>query len=490
MTAVRHHPAPPIRTGDDPGLRLQCNAFFAAAGLMIAPALVVTVMGLSQWQAMAELDRNGVVAPAEVVGASSWQVSDRVRVAFATEEGRLVEASLPVDDLEDHWRGATVLVRYDPQNPSRARPLEGWNPEYRVLFLIAATLLVIGAAFVVQAWRWPRRLLRVAASPGPRQSMLLTGAMVPGQVPSPWAVLSSAGAARHAFRLADNGDLPTGPVEVRVIGDVRRLGIVVVDTPDRRIWPASRLRRPPKRTLPAHPLPLPGPVPGASEDAVPEWRQRGDIPALPPDLAERLRQKERTCRPSPARFLVLLPVSVMVAAPALVPAAVEARRHICVAPPSTVGTADQAVVPELALPDFLPQVAGFAPVPAELLGLGAYDDPVGPVLLEDAGFLYGAQRVFVGDGSQVAVQVLQFSSERGPLHFEALRMTTWCVERPRAVAVPAGSGARGSVVSTEGGPDRTRFAFVRGSRGYLVHITGVSPYLHHDIVRSALATAG
>jgi hypothetical protein len=45
--------------------------------------------------------------------------------------------------------GQTIAIEYDPDNPGHARPLDGWSPTYRTLWLYAAVGLPAAIALAV-----------------------------------------------------------------------------------------------------------------------------------------------------------------------------------------------------------------------------------------------------------------------------------------------------------------------------------------------------
>ncbi len=64
-------------------------------------------------------------------------------------EGSRYEATLMVSAAGDFEVGETIVVEYDPDGPSHARPLEGWSPTYQVLWMYAAIALPIAAVDAV-----------------------------------------------------------------------------------------------------------------------------------------------------------------------------------------------------------------------------------------------------------------------------------------------------------------------------------------------------
>ncbi|MDQ4043968.1 MAG: hypothetical protein M3173_00765, partial [Chloroflexota bacterium] len=313
-------PEAPRRRVDPASLARQRQSLRFTAGLFAVLFAISLTLAWSQYRTWSRVEHDGVVGPAEVVGASHYtKVSDRIRVAFASEDGHLIEASVPIGELSRYRRGMTVMVRYDAANPLRVRTLEDWSPPYVWMALIAALWAAVVVAILWRSWRWPRRLWRVATSSMPGRRMILQGFMAPGRVHTPWAVLNEGARSVLAFRLPDPADLPSEPVEVEVVGDVRRRGVVVAFGPGGVIWPAGKLRAPPKRKSPR------GAPSGDAERRVSGLGERpGGLPPPPPEVLERLGQR----RSSPVRFVRLVPAMIMVVVVPQLPDAIESPPRV------------------------------------------------------------------------------------------------------------------------------------------------------------------
>jgi hypothetical protein len=470
---------------DTTSLRRQADGLRLGAAMMLVPMAVLLAVAVAEHRMWAPLTRDGVRAPAEVVGASSWRWSDRIRVAFATPDGRLVEASIPVGDLSRYAKGATVEVAYDPVNPRRVRTVENWNPPYAVPLGVGAVLALLALGFAWRAWRWPRRLSRIAAQDRAGRAMVLASVTVAGRTPVPWAVLwdrDAPPAARPelAFRLADAEDAPDGAVDVELVAEPRRRAVGFARTAAGVIWPAGKIR------------PLPRSVRRAVEKAERDLSEaesrpevvapavagtpagaaladlRGDLPPLPPEFFEAARPRKTA---SPKVLLAIVPMLLAVTGPFALSEIVESHRQMCPKPPPATAGAP-GVLPAEALPSTLPaSLAGYTPGSERVRGMASFANPATVAALVNAGYISGYERNFVAGTMTVKVEVFQFDSDLGPVLYESKRLATQCTFQPKRLPVPAGSGVSGVVLQ---GPERPihRMTFVRGDRDYIVNMEG------------------
>lgn len=483
---------------DPPGLRAQGRGLRLAAMLMAVPVLILFVLGVAEYRFWAPVARDGMRVPATVVGATVYsKASDRIRVAFPTPDGRLVEASVPVSDVSAYRYGSTVVVAYDPANPKRARTLDGWEPPYVMPFGVASVLALVVAALGWRAWRWPARLRRVAATGASRSPMLVAGVVVPGRVAVPWAVLWPPGASpahppTWACRLADVDDVPAAPAAVEVAGRLRKGAVVVLHSAGRTIWPAGKLTRPRRAVLRSQRR-------AEAPAAVEAEPAAGDLPAgatLPshagslPPLPDELFTPRRRPRVANAKMLVaVVPMAVVMVGPLLAPDVLEARRHRCPAPP-TAGPGDTASVDPGELPQLLP-----VSLPGYQYGRGGYPELAASgsdqlsLAMIDAGWVSEYTSQFAAGGTSVRTYVDQFATVAGAGRYEAQRMATLCVLNHHALPVPAGSGAVGQSFTTPDAGSFARYSFIRASRDYTLIVEGARATDQVAALASLLATA-
>ena len=466
---------------DTTGLRRQADGLRKLAVIFLLPVAVVVALAVAEHRMWAPLPRDGVRAPAEVVGASSWKASDRIRVAFATPDGRLVEASIPVGDLYRYEVGSTVEVAYDPDNPRRVRTVEDWSPPYVIPLIIAGMFGLLALGFGWRAWRWPRRLQRVAAQTKGRRPMVMATVTVPGRAPAAWAVLWDRDAPESAppalaFRLADVEEAPEGAVDVDLVAERRRKALGFVRTPAGPLWPAGKIRRPPRAVLRAvdkaeralaeqelEPEPA---VVARGGAELPELR--GDLPSLPPEFFKTARRKEGV---SPRMIVAVVPMALALTGPFLLPEIVEAHRQICPKPPPAAAGVP-GVLPADALAASLPTtLAGYSLGSERIRGIASFANPATAAALVNAGFVSGYERNFVAGAMTVKVEVFQFDSDLGPVRYESTRLTSQCAFEPKRLSVPAGRGVSGVILQGAERPIH-RMTFVRGSRDYIINMEG------------------
>lgn len=483
-------PPRPVDAGDltpepvpDTGaLRRQADGLRLAAAMFLVPVVVLLALAVAEYRLWAPIARDGLRAPAQVVGASSWKWSDRIRVAFATNDGRLVEASIPVSNLSCYAKGQTVEVAYDPANPRRVRTVENWNPPYFVPIGVGAVFGLLALALGWRAWRWPRRLHRIAVGARGGRPMVLASVTVPGRVPAPWAVLwdrDAPASARPelAFRLADADDAPGGAIDVELVAERRRKAAGFARTDAGVIWPAGKIRPLPRSVRravekaegerPDPQLESEGAPPAAGRRAGAELPDlRGDLPPLPPDFFAKTRRKDA---PSPKAFLALVPMLVAVTTPFVFSEIVEAHRQICPKPPPAAAGAPGAL-PANALAASLPrELPGWELGSEGMRGLGSFANPATLTAVVDAGYVSGYQRIFVSGATSMKVEVFQFDSDLGPLRYEAQRLASQCAFGPKRL--PVSGGMSGIVLPGAERPIH-RITFVRGSRDYIVNVEG------------------
>lgn len=467
--------APP----DTTALRRQAEGLRLAAALFLVPAVVLAALAVAEIRLWAGLARDGLRAPAEVVGASTWKWSDRIRVAFATPDGRLVEASIPVHDLYRFSTGQTVEVAYDAANPRRVRTIEDWNPPYVFPVGMAVTLALLALGMGVRSWRWPRRLQRVAATDRAGRPMVLASVTVSGRAPVPWAVLWDRDAPPSArpelaFRLPDVKDAPAGAIDVELVAERRRKAVGFVRTATGVIWPAGKIRQLPRavrRAVEKAERALEEANPGQEASgstpagaAMPDVR--GDLPPLPPDFFQDARAKDPA---TPKAFLAVIPMVLVITAPFLYSDVVEAHRQVCPKPPPAAPGVPGVVAAE-ALAASLPTSLPRWELGAEgVRGLGSFGNPATVAALADAGYVSGYQRFFVLGATSIKVEVFQFDSDLGPLRYEARRLASQCALGPKRLPVP--DGMSGVWLP---GVERpiNRITFVRGSRDYIINVEG------------------
>lgn len=490
---------------DTAALDRQATGLRRGAVLLLLPAIVVAAYAVAQYRAMAPLLRHGVRAPAEVVGGSVWKFSERIRVAFATPDGRLVEASIPVDNLRLYAKEATVEVAYDPDNPRRVRTVEHWNPPYGLELGLAACFALISAALAWRAWRWPRRLRRVAtrAGAGAGRPMVLASVTVPGRAPVPWGVLWDADAPPDArpvlaFRLADADDGPDGAVDVAAFAERRRKAAGFVRTPAGVIWPAGKIRPLPRsvrraveraeRALADRDPETAGRTaapsgPPAAGTVLPDLR--GDLPPLPPELFEKAQDKPAV---PPKLLLALVPMMLAASGPFVIPELVESHRHICVQPPPAAA-GDPGILDAGALASTLPtSLAGYTKGAERARDIASFANPSTVAALVNAGYVTGYERNFVAGAITAKVEVFQFDSDLGPVRYESRRLATQCAFDPGPLRVPGGTGVSGVVLQTAERPLH-RMTFVRGSRDYIVNMEGFDVTGEVDVLARLLDTA-
>lgn len=466
------------------------------AGLAV-PAVILATLAWAEWRAWAPVTGDGLRTVAEVVnGAHYTKAADRLRIAFATPDGRLIEASVPVWNLDAHHIGEGVVVAYDPANPRRVRTLDGWNPPYVFPSGMAALFALLAAGFLWRARRWPARLARAAR--GPSRPMLLAVASVPtGRINAPWGVLWDPAQAPpappvYAFRLADEADAPAGLIEVDVVGRVAERGVAVLRTGlGETISPAGKLAPPPrsvrrvlKGALPSCPAPVStGPL--AVPIALP--RIEGGLPPLPDDFFA-----ERRKPPSDRRtrtFAGAAAAAAVIAASLIVPDVVEAHRRSCATPPRRAAGAEPAATSgELArmLPGSLP---GYHEVADRPMTLGSFPNPPTQLALADADFEFGYAREFIGGTTKAKVEVLQFSSEIGPARYEAQRLATLCTVNHHGLDTRAASGVSATITDEDDSAPVHRLTFIRGRRDYIVNLEGLAVTGDLEVLRLVMATA-
>lgn len=497
-------PPRPAATGapepalDTTALRKQANALRWAAAFFLVPMAIVIALAVAEHQLWGPLVRDGRRAPAEVVAASHWRSSDRLRVAFATPDGKLVEASVPVGDLTRYALGSTVEVAYDPANPRRVRTVQDWDPPYVIPAAVGACLGLLGLAFAWRAWRWPRRLLQVAERNKVGRPMVLASVTVQGRAPVPWAVLWDRDAPPSArpvlaFRLADADDAPDGAIDVEVVAERRRKAVGFVRTPARVMWPAGKIRPVPRsvrraveKAEEALAKAEVGPrIEPAGAAGVAMAEMRGDMPPLPPDFFEASRRKARV---SPKVLLVFIPVLFGMASPLVLSEVVEAHRQICPKPPPPAAGEANAL-PAGALASSLPtSLPGYTPGEERVRTIASFANPATVTALVGGGFLWGYERNFVAGTTTVKVQVFQFDSDLGPVLYESKRLASQCAFKPRHLALPAGKGVSG-VILEAGERPLHKMTFVRGSRDYIVNMEGFDVSGEADVLARVLETA-
>lgn len=483
---------------DMTGLRRQARGLRVIAVLFLLPVGVILALAVAEHRMWAPLAREGVRAPAEVVGASSWKASDRIRVAFATPDGRLVEASIPVDDLSRYAMGSTVEVAYDRDNPRRVRTVEGWSAPYLFPVLIAVGLGLLALGFGWRAWRWPRRLQRVAEETRDSRPMVMAAVTVPGRAPVAWAVLWDRDVPESArpvlaFRLAEMEEAPEGAIDVDLVAEQRRKALGFVRTPAGPIWPAGKILRPPRAVRRAVDKAERALEEREAEDepavvtraAVELPEVRGDLPPLPPDFFKKARRKDGV---SPKMALAVIPMVLAMTGPFLLPEVVEAHRQICPKPPPAA-PGGPGSLPADALAASLPaSLAGYTLGSERVRGIASFANPATAVALVNAGFVSGYERNFVAGTQTVKVEVFQFDSDLGPVRYESTRLTSQCAFEPKRLSVPASSGVSGVILQGAERPIH-RMTFVRGSRDYIINMEGFGVTGEADVLGRVLDAA-
>lgn len=174
-------------------------------------------------------------------------------------DGRRYDADVTVGRTTDFRVGSQVGVVYDPDDPSHAKPVEGWSPSYEMAMLSA--FAVLGLGVVNSAPRTVRTvlLLRTATSgAGPATTMWVESFMLSRwwqRWPRQWAALWPLDAdplrvdAQLYAPIEDLTNRTAISVEQpsTVLGTVepRRLHVVIHD--DRVVWPRGRARSDPPR---------------------------------------------------------------------------------------------------------------------------------------------------------------------------------------------------------------------------------------------------
>jgi hypothetical protein len=496
MTTTLAPPVEPLPL-DTSALRRQGRSLLRAAALFVVPLAVLLSLAMAEQRVWGPLTRDGARAPAQVVGGSHWRLSDRIRVAFATPDGQLVEASVPVSDLQRYDLGSTVEVAFDPSNPRRARTVEDWSPPYVIPAGIAALLALVSLLLAWRSWRWPARLRRLATEAPRGVRMVLSTVSAGGRVPGRWAVLWEPGMApasppQLAFRVADAEEPSAELVDVELVGERRRRMVGFLKTPTGVMWPSGTIRRPTKsvrraveRAAAAVPVPATyaGQPPNLPVLTLPD--ARGGLPPLPPDL---FAKPDRASDLRPGKLLVVLATLLLgVSVPLVLPEVVEAHRRICPSPPAAAA-GEPGLLPDAALPGTLPaQLDGYELARERARPTPWFDDPARVTALVNAGYSSGFERDFVTADVRATVEVFQFKTDLGPLRYEAQRLATLCAFKHGGLSVPDRSGASGAII--RGKPDTYRLTFVRGNRDYIVSIEGVGVSEPSAVLQRVLQTA-
>ncbi len=88
----------------------------------------------------------------------------------------------------------------------------------------------------------------------------------------------------------------------------------------------------------------------------------------------------------------------------------------------------------------------------------------------NAGFTDGYRRTFTSGQVRVKLEVFQFTTELGPVRYEAQRLASLCAIEHQRLRVPAG-GVSGAVIEGVERPVH-RLTFVRGNRDYILNMEG------------------
>lgn len=95
----------------------------------------------------AVLDRRGRQTLAVVTATNDrYRSLPNTATVRYDHDGRPYEADVTVDNTSDFPVGLQVEVVYDPDNPSHAKPVEGWSPSYEGVTIWAFMILGLGVA--------------------------------------------------------------------------------------------------------------------------------------------------------------------------------------------------------------------------------------------------------------------------------------------------------------------------------------------------------
>lgn len=117
---------------------------------LVVMGLVVVAIGVVHARQDAHVRSSGTRADATILArAYSTRLPDRIRVAFATGDGRVVDTRVAVQDAHAYPAGVAVPLRYDREHPSRVVLLRGQESRLVRPLVLGGIVVVTGAACLV-----------------------------------------------------------------------------------------------------------------------------------------------------------------------------------------------------------------------------------------------------------------------------------------------------------------------------------------------------
>lgn len=161
MTSLMHPPAtlaPGARRVSEEDIHRRYRREWLTAAVGFVVALGIGAGGARMWVHERVLDQRAVATEAEVINAfGTFRSLPDTAVVRYSVAGATIEARLTVSSSHRYGSGDRLIIEYDPQHPRHARPLEGWEPTYKVVLFLSAGLLILVPAGVVTSRRQIRR---------------------------------------------------------------------------------------------------------------------------------------------------------------------------------------------------------------------------------------------------------------------------------------------------------------------------------------------
>ena len=146
-SGARGSAVPPVPPAD---VRRRRQVLWGQVIACTTVAIILTGAGSFMRAGEQVLDRRGVETEAVVVETNRVRRLPDEAVVHYRVEGLLRQATLTVRSAYDFEVGQRIAIVYDPDDPTHARPLEGWSPTYRTLWRYAVIALL--AAIVGAFW--------------------------------------------------------------------------------------------------------------------------------------------------------------------------------------------------------------------------------------------------------------------------------------------------------------------------------------------------
>lgn len=153
-------PEVPVPLAD---IRRHVRGSWIAAVLAVVVAVVLAGIALRMQSHEQVLLDGGVLGAARVIAVDYRRGGDKVEVEHVVD-GTRWRTNLMVVNGRDFEVGSTIDVRYDPDHPDHARPVEGWAPTYRSVWVLAALVAAFATVIGLLTPRWMRADVEAATS--------------------------------------------------------------------------------------------------------------------------------------------------------------------------------------------------------------------------------------------------------------------------------------------------------------------------------------